>query len=99
MNDIDFKIVESPKNVSGSGVCSTPENGTENEVDPLSFDDEVNSVKEPLSVVSESKCEISDHVVNCDENAKEEQVTETENADENNSHLTELKKGKLYMFY
>lgn len=93
MNDIGIKIVESPKDrLLGADVSPTPEVENENEVDPLSIDDDV---KDPLVVV-DVKTECED---NCDDNAKEELVSETQNKDSDTLQASETVKGTIYLIY
>lgn len=75
MNDIGIKIVESPKDrLLGTDVSPTPEVDNENEVDPLSIDEDA---KDPLVIVDFKK----ESEENCDENAKEEPVNQSQNTE------------------
>ncbi|XP_049873658.1 titin-like isoform X2 [Pectinophora gossypiella] len=86
MNDISVKIVESPKVVE---VAESPvtEPG-DNDVDPLAIEDDAGKVKDSLSV--------DDQATSCDENAKEESPSGSQNDDSENLALqTEKVKAEL----
>ncbi|CAK1551310.1 unnamed protein product [Leptosia nina] len=77
MNDIDVKIVDSPKDRLVDSVESPlAENSGENEVDPLCIDEEMNSAKGPAVAVNNA--DIEKGAGNCDDNAKEENLAESE---------------------
>ncbi|XP_041978857.1 uncharacterized protein LOC121732897 [Aricia agestis] len=73
MNEIGLKIVESQLNVSETGVPSAPENGTENEADPLSMGTENVPSNEQEATIQGDKREDD-----CDDNAKEEPINEVQ---------------------
>lgn len=80
MNDISLKIVESPKSQGDVDVSPSGEAGAENEVDPLALDEaEVDGAKEPVSL--EAALEKVDEIKagNCDDNAKEKVISESQN--------------------
>lgn len=82
MNDIGIKIVESPKDrLLGAEVSPTPEADNENEVDPLSIDEDV---KDPLVLVDVKK--ESEDI--CDDNAKEDPVSEPQNTESDSLQAT-----------
>lgn len=83
MSDIIVKPVDSPKEPSVE--VPLPE-AVENEVDPLAIDEEVGKLKE-TKPEEKAGC--------CDENAKEESVSESQNEDSDNLALQSEKiKGK-----
>ncbi|CAF4933606.1 unnamed protein product [Pieris macdunnoughi] len=78
MNDIDIKIVDSPKDrLLVAAESPLPENSGENEVDPLCIDEDMNSAKDLLPV---DKTGIEEDVGNCDDNTKEEVENEPKEA-------------------
>ncbi|KAJ8731142.1 hypothetical protein PYW07_004306 [Mythimna separata] len=78
MNDISLKIVESPKSHGGVDVSPSGDAGAENEVDPLALDEaEVDGAKEPVEAALEKVDE--EKAGNCDDNAKEKVISESQN--------------------
>ncbi|CAH0692036.1 unnamed protein product [Spodoptera exigua] len=79
MNDISLKIVESPKSHGGVDVSPTGDTSAENEVDPLAIDEgELDRVKEPVSQEAELEKVDEEKAGNCDDNAKEENLSESQ---------------------
>ncbi|XP_047503530.1 uncharacterized protein LOC125048733 isoform X1 [Pieris napi] len=78
MNDIDIKIVDSPKDrLLVAAESPLPENSGDNEVDPLCIDEDMNSAKDLLPV---DKTGLEEDVGNCDDNTKEEVENEPKEA-------------------
>ncbi|KPJ07025.1 hypothetical protein RR48_04045 [Papilio machaon] len=74
MNDIGVKITESPKDISG--ISPAPES-VDNDVDPLSIEDtDVGSAKDPLNEVDNG---VEEKKESCDDNAKEDNISESPN--------------------
>ncbi|KAF9795842.1 hypothetical protein SFRURICE_003304 [Spodoptera frugiperda] len=79
MNDISLKIVESPKSHGGVDVSPTGDTSAENEVDPLAIDEgELERVKEPVSQEAVLEKVDEEKAGNCDDNAKEENISESQ---------------------
>ncbi|XP_013170098.1 PREDICTED: uncharacterized protein LOC106119602 [Papilio xuthus] len=75
MNDIGVKITESPKDISG--ISPAPEISVDNDVDPLSIEDtDVGSAKDPLNEVDNV---VEEKKESCDDNAKEDNISESPN--------------------
>lgn len=88
MNDISVKLVESLKEQPCAAVSPSGEAGAENEVDPLAIDDaEVGGKAPQLEDTKEEKAGI------CDENAKEEKLSE--NARDDCYNLVALEAEKI----
>ncbi|XP_026739025.1 uncharacterized protein LOC113501910 isoform X2 [Trichoplusia ni] len=80
MNDISLKIVESPKSHGGVDVSPPGETGADNEVDPLAIDDvELEKIKEPVSQDAVVEKAEEEKAGNCDDNAKEKSLSESQN--------------------
>ncbi|CAH2048830.1 unnamed protein product, partial [Iphiclides podalirius] len=78
MNDIGVKIAESPKELSG--ISPAPEVDVHNEVDPLSIEDPDDGIaKDPLNV--EDTVGTEGKPESCDENTKEDNLSEKQNND------------------
>lgn len=85
MNDISLKIVESPKSHGGVDVSPAGEAGAENEVDPLALDDaELDGIKEPVSLATVVEKTEEESAGNCDDNAKEKNIIESQNESSDN---------------
>ncbi|XP_068633335.1 uncharacterized protein [Battus philenor] len=79
MNDIGVKITESPKDLSGTSPATEI---VDNEVDPLSIEDsEVGTAKDPLNV--DDHVEVEEKAESCDDNAKEDNLSESQIKDTN----------------
>lgn len=80
MNDISLKIVESPKSHGGVDVSPSGDTVADNEVDPLALDEaEVDRVKEPVSLDAVLEKANDEKAGNCDDNAKEKVLSESQN--------------------
>lgn len=85
MNDISLKIVESPKTQGGVDVSPSGDASAENEVDPLALDEaEVERAKEPVSLDAVPEKVDDEKAGNCDDNAKEKVISESETGSSDN---------------
>lgn len=85
MNDISLKIVESPKSQGGVDVSPSGDASAENEVDPLALDEaEVDRAKEPVSLDAVLEKVDEEKAGNCDDNAKEKVISESQNGSSDN---------------
>lgn len=93
MNGISLKIVESPKSQADVVVSPSTLVSADNEVDPLAIADEVVSIKDPL--VEEAPAEVVDgeKAGNCDDIAKEKNLSESHTVDGNK--LNDLQLGEI----
>lgn len=97
MNDIDIKAVDSPKDrLVVAAESPLPENSGENEVDPLSIDEEMNSAKDSLD---KHKTETEGEVGNCDDNTKAEVIVENELKEANEVKESRSKGIEIFLLY
>ncbi|VVC90876.1 unnamed protein product [Leptidea sinapis] len=88
MNDIDIKIVDTPKEPLLGAEESPITEGSENDVDPLCIDDQMSPAKES-DVAADVNSNQESKLGNCHDNAKEKISQENENYEVEQKHFEE----------